>query len=77
MTNNYNQAENPWGNNRFEEPQGKYGVHNHENQNPWQGDKIDNPFLENPWQENHFDNAYTETFTNPDPQNEQDSGWEL
>ena len=45
--------------------------------NPYQVDNFTNPYQENPYQENFFDNAYTETFSNPDPQNERDSGWEL
>ena len=80
-----NQSEqqiNPWDN----QPKEQGNLWSNNTQNPWEEQKnpwlssqgnINNPYLENIYQENHFDNPYTETFSNPDPQNEQDSGWEL
>ena len=70
------QAEkDPWGH-QSEEQQNFWG---NGDQNPWitSQSMIDNSYMENIWETNFFDNPYTETFTNPNPENEQDSGWEI
>ena len=73
---NQSQEQNdPWGNNN----QNPWGNQSDQPTNPWANSQsmIDNPYLENPYEANFFDNPYTETFANPNPENEQDSGWEI
>ena len=93
MTNNNqnswgNDNQDAWGNNQSPKQGNPWGNKNQdvwgnsqspENENPWQSSQgnIDNPYVENVFQANYFDNTYSETFSNPDPQNEQNSGWEI